>query len=52
MTRHDRAHEIEFVKAVGLHEGQELLVDDWQARGYKDAKIELGKKARDHLASL
>lgn len=46
------AHEIEFVKAVGLQEGAEIVVDDWQAQGYKDAKIELGKQARGRLVAL
>ncbi|SPO26186.1 uncharacterized protein UTRI_02462 [Ustilago trichophora] len=46
------AHEIEFVNAVGLQEGAELVVNDWQEKGFKDAKVELGKEAREHLASL
>ncbi|CDU25624.1 uncharacterized protein SPSC_05795 [Sporisorium scitamineum] len=46
------AHEIEFVKAVGLVEGAEIVVNDWQSKGYKDAKIQLGSQARDRLASL
>ena len=48
----NRAHEIEFAKATGLQEGGELVVNDWKKKGYKDAKIELGKRERDHLASL
>lgn len=47
-----RSHEIEFAKATGLQEGGELVVNDWKKEGYKDAKIELGKRERDHLASL
>ncbi|EST08562.2 Beta-lactamase-like protein [Kalmanozyma brasiliensis GHG001] len=46
------AHEIEFVKAVGLQEGSELIVNDWHAKGYKNAKIELGRKSREDLAAL
>ena len=48
----NRAHEIEFVQAVGLTEGAELVVKDWQHKGYKEVKIEVGKKKREQLASL
>lgn len=37
---------------MGLKEGDELVVNDWLSKGWKDAKIEAGKKAREHLASL
>ncbi|ETS61324.1 hypothetical protein PaG_04534 [Moesziomyces aphidis] len=46
------AHEIEFAESVGLREGSRISVNGWREKGYKEGKIETGKRAREFLESL